>query len=142
MLFIITHYRLWRNDRKREQMTSTDEKYLQTIVECLRTSSKYKPKFGQRGSDGLMLNEFQDLYRDDPFYNWFGLDNPAIYAAHKAAGGITSVYRQIGIGCERVFRHILQDTLGLSESDVVWSYETEGTDGRKRRLSLEPVYDL
>lgn len=118
-------------------MAANDDKYLQTIVECLRTSAAYKPKFGQRRSEGLTLPEFQGLYRGDPFYNWFGLDNPAIYAAHKAAGGITSVYRQIGIGCERVFRQILQDTLHLSEAEVTWSYETEGTGGRKRRLSLD-----
>ena len=119
------------------EMAANDDKYLQTILDCLRTSAAYKPKFGQRRSVGLSLPEFQGLYRGDPFYNWFGLDNPAIYAAHKAAGGITSVYRQIGIGCERVFRQILQDTLSLSESDVVWSYETQGTDGRRRRLSLD-----
>ena len=119
------------------KMDSNDEKYLNCILDCLRTSATYKPKFGQRRSDGLALPEFQDLYRGDAFYNWFGLDNPAIYAAHKAAGGITSVYRQIGIGCERVFRQALQDTLNLSESDAAWSYETEGTDGRKRRLSLD-----
>lgn len=118
-------------------MNSNDEKYLQSILDCLSVSAAYKPKFGQRRSEGLTLPEFQGLYRGDTFYNWFGLDNPAIYAAHKAAGGITSLYRQIGIGCERVFRQILQDTLHLSESDVVWSYETEGMDGRKRRLSLD-----
>ena len=118
-------------------MTPSDDKYLQIILECLRTSVGYKPKFGQRRRDGLTLNEFQDLYRSDPFYNWFGLDNPSIYAAHKAAGGITSVYRQIGIGCERVFRQILQDTLNLSESDVMWSYETVAPGGRKRTLSLD-----
>ena len=118
-------------------MNSGDDKYLQSILDCLSVSAAYKPKFGQRRSEGLTLPEFQGLYRGDTFYNWFGLDNPAIYAAHKAAGGITSVYRQIGIGCERVFRQILQDTLNLSESDATWSYETEGADGRKRRLSLD-----
>jgi len=30
------------------------------------------------------LQEFQALYQADPFYNWFGLDNPLMYAAHKA----------------------------------------------------------
>jgi len=31
------------------------------------------------------------MYRSDPFYNWVGLDNPLMYAAHKAAGGMTSI---------------------------------------------------
>lgn len=50
---------------------------------------------------------------------------------------MTSVYRQIGVGCERVFRKILQDTLGLSETDAVWSYKVPMTAGKMRRLSLD-----
>ena len=69
-------------------MASNDDKYLQTIVECLRTSAAYEPKFGQRRAQGLTLPEFQGLYNADPFYNRFGLDNSAICAARKAAGGI------------------------------------------------------
>jgi hypothetical protein len=83
------------------------------------------------------LEQFQQLYRGDPFYSWFGLDNPMMYAAHKAAGGMTSVYRQIGIGCEKVFRQILQDTLQLSAEDVLWSYETPTPGGKTRKLTLD-----
>jgi hypothetical protein len=60
-----------------------------------------------------------------------------MYAAHKAAGGMTSVYRQIGIGCEKVFRQILQDALGLSTADVIWSYETPTPGGKTRKLTLD-----
>lgn len=62
-----------------------------------------------------------------------------MYAAHKAAGGITSVYRQIGIGCERLFRQILRDALGLSTEDVAWSYRVpdQGSPQSHRRLSLD-----
>lgn len=60
-----------------------------------------------------------------------------MYAAHKAAGGMTSIYRQIGIGCERVFRQVLRDALGLSGEDVVWSYTTSTPGGRTRKLSLD-----
>lgn len=73
----------------------------------------------------------------DPFYGWFGLDNPLMYAAHKAAGGMTSVYRQIGIGCERLFRLVLQDALSLSPQAVTWFYETTGANGKKRTLYLD-----
>ena len=33
---------------------------------------------------------------------------------------MTSIYRQIGIGCESVFRKVLQDALGLSDADTAW----------------------
>jgi hypothetical protein len=115
-----------------------DARYIKTVLDPVRKCAHYKPKFGQgaKGS-GLTLEQFRSLYQGDPFYNWFGLDNPLMYAAHKAAGGMTSVYRQIGIGCERLFRLILQDSLGLTAQDVVWSYETVGSNGKKRTLHLD-----
>lgn len=117
-------------------MTS-DARYLEIILNSVRVCADYKPKFGQGRGSGLTLSQFQDLYQGDPFYSWFGLDNPMMYAAHKAAGGMTSVYRQIGIGCEKVFRQVLQDTLRLSPTDVVWSYETPTPGGKTRKLTLD-----
>jgi hypothetical protein len=117
--------------------TSFDEKYLEIILKRVRVSKTYKPKFGQGQSSGIRLKDFQDLYGSDPFYSWFGLDTPLMYAAHRAAGGITSVYRQIGIGCEALFSQILQDHLGLSEVQAKWSYETTSQGDRKRKLSLD-----
>ena len=118
-------------------MSEKDAQYLEAILDCVRVCKQYKPKFGRGRREGLTLEEFQALYQEDPFYAWFGLDNPMMYAAHKAAGGMTSVYRQIGIGCERVFRQILQDSLGLSEDDATWFYEVPTSSGRKRKLSLD-----
>lgn len=69
------------------------------------------------------LAGFSALYGSDPLYHWMGLDSPLMFAAHKAAGGMTSVYRQLGIGCERLFRSVLRDELGLNEDQVKWSYE-------------------
>ena len=60
-----------------------------------------------------------------------------MYAAHKAAGGMTSVYRQIGMGCERLFREVLRDTLKLSPEDTTWSYTISRADGKTRTLSLD-----
>ncbi|GIV90278.1 MAG: hypothetical protein KatS3mg055_2796 [Chloroflexus sp.] len=118
-----------------------DEKeavYLDLLLQPIRVCAKYRPKFGQGSKEqGLTLAQFQVLYQSDPFYSWFGLDNPLMYAAHKAAGGMTSVYRQIGIGCERLFRAILQDALRLSDADVSWSYQVTLPSGKTRTLYLD-----
>jgi hypothetical protein len=114
-----------------------DARYLKIVLDPILVCAKYKPKFGQGRGDGLTLAQFQQMYQADPFYNWFGLDNPLMYAAHKAAGGMTSVYRQIGIGCEKLFRTVLQDALGLSAEEARWSYEIPTAGGKTRRLYLD-----
>lgn len=120
-----------------DNQVERDQKYLAIVVEPIRTSAKYMPKFGQGVKAGFTLDQFQTLYRSDQFYSWFGLDNPLMYAAHKAAGGMTSIYRQIGIGCEFLFREILRDQFGLSKEEATWSYEVPKSGGGKRKLSLD-----
>ena len=108
------------------------------VLDAIRVCAKYKPKFGQGAKGGgLTFDGFRELYQRDVFYSWFGLDNPLMYAAHKAAGGMTSVYRQIGIGCEKLFRTILRDSLELTDEDVVWSYQLTLPSGRRRTLYLD-----
>ena len=120
------------------EMNGTDDEYLKIVLDAIRVCARYKPKFGQGAKgEGLTLEQFQDLYREDAFYSWFGLDNPMLYAAHKAAGGMTSVYRQIGIGCEKLFRRVVKDSFDLSEEDVTWSYQLILPSGRKRTLRLD-----
>jgi len=114
-----------------------DQKYFDIVIEPLRVCKKYKPKLGHGGKDGYSLKEFRAFYGADPFYKWMGLDTPLMYAAHKAAGGMTSVYRQLGIGCERLFRAILQDKLVLTEEQSKWSYKVKRSGGRERTLSLD-----
>lgn len=114
-----------------------DKKYIGLLVEPIRVCAAYRPKMGRGRKEGLSLADFQQLYREDPFYSWFGLDNPLMYAAHKAAGGMTSVYRQIGIGSEALIRTILQDALGLSEEQTKWSYGMVGANKKERTLSLD-----
>lgn len=114
-----------------------DEKYLGIVLSPIRVCANYKPKFGQRNEKGYSLEDFQKLYQSDPFYNWFGLDNPLMYSAHKAAGGMTSVYRQIGIGCEALVRQIFQDCLGLTNEDSNWSYDVPVSKDKKRTLYLD-----
>jgi hypothetical protein len=114
-----------------------DQKYFDIVIDPLLVCKKYKPKLGHGGKDGYSLKEFQTFYGADPFYKWMGLDTSLMYAAHKAAGGMTSVYRQLGIGCERLFRVILQDKLELTEEQSKWSYKVKRSGGRERTLSLD-----
>jgi hypothetical protein len=122
--------------------TIYDDRYMEVLRGPLRVCQGYKPKFGRGQKGGLEVAEFQELYRADEFYAWFGLDSPLVYAAHKAAGGITSLYRQIGIACERLFREILQDHLGLTPVQANWSYEVPGTGKKTRKLSLDGRIEL
>jgi len=57
----------------------------------MRVCASCKPKVGFGGKNGWSLKDLQKAYRNDAFYSWFGLDNPLMYAAHKTAGGITSI---------------------------------------------------
>lgn len=114
-----------------------DELYRKIIQERIELCAGYMPVMGRGRGERLGLSDFQRLYQADPLYSWLGLDNPLMYAAHRAAGGMTSIYRQIGIGCERLFRQILIDQLGLSAEDVNWAYQIEVGGGKTRRLSLD-----
>jgi hypothetical protein len=114
-----------------------DQKYLDILVQSIRVCQQYKPKLGRGAKLGYSLQDFQKIYQADTFYSWLGLDNPLMYAAHKAAGGMTSIYRQIGFGCETLFRKILQDSLCITDEDVMWSYTIPKANGKTRTLSLD-----
>lgn len=114
-----------------------DQRYVDILCHSIRVCQNYKPKLGHGGREGYSLAEFRQFYQNDPFYNWIGLDDPLMYAAHKAAGGMTSIYRQIGIGCEKIFRTVLQDTLKLSAEEATWSYTIPTSSGKTRTLSLD-----
>lgn len=122
---------------------SKDKRYIEIFLNPLRECLNYKPKFGHSSSAGFTLNEFIELYHQDPFYSWIGLDSPYMFAAHKAAGGMTSIYRQIGVGCERLFRAILVDSLGYKdEEDALWSYSTKTKARKDKTLYLDGFIDL
>lgn len=115
-----------------------DEEYFELLARAIRVCAQYKPMFGQsRSGDGLTLAQFRQMYGADPFYSWLGLDSPMMYAAHKAAGGMTSIYRQIGIGGQWVFNKVIQDTLGLTHEQANWTYTVPKPDGGTRPLSLD-----
>lgn len=111
-------------------MKSTDKQLVEMFLEPVRKCSEYKPAFGQGKSDGFNLADFQTLYGEDPFYAWIGLDDPLLYAAHKAAGGLTSVYRQVGVGGERLLRSVIMDCFALTSQQIDWRYEYPKPDGK------------
>lgn len=75
------------------------------------------------------------------------MDSPLVYAAHKASGGLTSIYRQIGIASERLLREIIKDKLDLSDAQVEWKYEYNKTKRQRAfhildaRISLADLRD-
>lgn len=113
-----------------------DLKYRELLLEPIRKCADYLPKMG--GGEEVDFDLFQRLYGADPLYHWMGLDTEPMFAAHKAAGGMTSVYRQLGIGCERLFRGVLRDQMGLSAEQVKWSYDTlvATNDGKPKYKTL------
>ncbi len=117
----------------------TDLEYLDMFLDPVRQCAHYVPKFGTiRQAGGVSLLNFREMYGSDLFYAWIGLNSDLMYAAHKAAGGMTSVYRQIGLGCERLLRQILADMAGYQDPKAAsWSYTTQTPSGRTKTLTLD-----
>jgi len=112
-------------------MNEPDTRLVELFLEPVRKCSTYKPAFGQGDPNGLTIADFQSLYGQDQFYAWIGLDDPLLYAAHKAAGGLTSVYRQVGVGSERLLRAIMMDSLHLSGEQIEWRYNYVKADKKQ-----------
>ena len=125
-----------------------DSFLLEVFLDPLRLCAEFAPAFG-RGKDNRVntVEEFREIYDADVFYSWVGLSNPLMYAAHKSAGGMTSIYRQLGTGCERVFREVVKAALHLSEDQVTWSYSykkergKDGTHTLDARIELSDISD-
>ncbi len=125
-------------------MDMTDQKYLTLFIEPILKSKEYLPKFGiSRKKGGGILAEFYDLYGAGPFCSWIGLDTDLMYATHRAAGGMTSLYRQIGIGCENLFRQIIMDSTSYVDPGfATWAYTTKTQSGRAKTLKLDARLEL
>jgi len=121
-----------------------NNKYMDLFISPLQECLNYKPKFGNASkANGYTLEDFLQLYGNDPFYSWIGLDSPYMFTAHKAAGCMTSIYRQIGIGCERLFREILFDTTQYTDYSLTqWSYITKTQAGKEKILTLDGRLEL
>lgn len=120
--------------------TNVESRYLNLLIEALRKCRDYRPRFGSGGE--MALEDFQKLYRADPFYSWFGLNSTEVYRAHRLAGGITSLYRQLGTGCEQLFREILCDTLQLQRKQLQWHYTVPAPGGGERKVTLDAKVDI
>lgn len=118
--------------------------YLKRFLDPIKVCRRYKPKFGLGNKEeGLDLTRFLSLYGADPFYSWIGLDSDLMYAAHKAAGGMTSVYRQIGRGCESLFRQIIIDHAEYKDPRyALWSYIAKTKNDKDKTLSLDARLEL
>lgn len=121
---------------------SHDPEYVRILLTPLAECTHYQPAFGQAASDGIDLPQFQALYGGDPLYHWIGLDSDLMYAAHKAAGGMTSIYRQLGIGCERLLRQVIQDHLCLTNEQVAWSYQYDKGNGQMATHTLDARIEI
>jgi len=121
-----------------------EDRYLKIFLTPILKSKKYRPKFGHGDKkNGYTFEEFARLYGSDPFYSWIGLNTELMYTAHRAAGGMTSIYRQIGIGCERLFRQIIIDATGYTDPKFAkWSYKTKTKSGKDKILSLDARLEL
>ena len=113
--------------------------YIKKFLDPLKVCKKYKPKMGQGSKEeGVSLDSFLVLYGADPFYAWIGLDSELMYSAHKAAGGMTSVYRQIGKGCEALFREIIINSCAYTDPKFAnWSYKAQTKSDKEKTLSLD-----
>ena len=106
-----------------------DLTYLEILLNPLDECAHHKPAFGRTDPEGVDIEQFRKMYGGDPLYHWVGLDSDLVYAAHKAAGGMTSIYRQLGTGCERLLRKIIQDEYQLDNRQVAWSYTYDKGNG-------------
>jgi hypothetical protein len=96
-------------DNARSEANDSDERYVELLLTPIRECAKYRPAFGKAKAkskgessdeeegkgleEGVTVEQFRGLYGADLLYHWVGLDSDLMYAAHKAAGGMTSIYR-------------------------------------------------
>jgi len=110
---------------------------LETFLKPIGVCRTFKPAFGLAKDGGVSYSEFQNIYGSDPFYSWIGLNSPDVYKAHRALGGLTSLYRQLGVASERVFRQVLQEKLALTRDQLQWSYQYDKGAGKQAEHTLD-----
>lgn len=103
-----------------QRMKNRDEWYLSVLTDPVKATRHCEPLFGRRGQRGVDLDEFQSIYGADLFYRTCGLNDPAVYAAHRAASVMTSMYRQLGKGARQLIRAILCDSFGVTDDEATW----------------------
>ena len=125
-----------------EDQQKKDAHLREVMLAPLRKCLAYKPAFGSAKGETFELVDFKRAYDADPFYHWMGLSDDAVYAAHKAAGGLTSVYRQLGIGSERLLRAIFANTLGLNPTQLAWEYSYQKSKTKSANHKLDAKLEV
>jgi len=108
----------------------------------LRRCLNYAPKFRSAGAVGGPLENFIHLYSNDPLYASVGLNSPLMFAVHKASGGMTSIYRQLGRACESLYRAIIEDSTQIDPMKLSWQYVSSNLGSRSETLTLDAKIDL
>jgi hypothetical protein len=108
------------------------DRYVEDFLRPMRKCLDYKPAFGT--SSQVSSLQFIDKFSQDFFYASVGLAIPEMYVAHKAAGGITSFYRQLGIACEQLTQSVFVNELGIVRADVRWTYVLPRSAAGKSKL--------
>lgn len=109
-----------------------DERYLNYLLDAVRAAARKPPQFGT--GKGVSVDEFKQLYGDDPFYAWIGFDSDLLYAAHRASSAMTSLYRKLGDGCQDLWRAIIRDQFGVTDPDATWEYTVPTDKGPRKRI--------
>ena len=120
-------------------MDRNESEYLETFLTPIRKSKEYRPKFGQgkKWTDSLYKSSRRYIELIHSTLG-LGLDTDRMYSAQRAAGGMRPVYRQIGIGCERLFRAIVADSADYTAPEfATWSYSTKTPSGKTKTLSFD-----
>lgn len=122
---------------------SKDKKYLDLFLTPITTCKNYRPKFGTGNKESVTFDKFKRIYSSDPFYSWLGLDSELMYTAHKASGGMTSIYRQVGKGCEELFRQIVIDSCHYENPEYAkWSFKVRTSSNKESERSLDARLDV
>lgn len=116
-----------------------DERYVDLLMGGIRQIRNFQPKLGTGQAVGR--EEFVELYMADPLYHWVGFDSPLMYAAHRTSGAMTSLYRNLGSGCEQLFKQLIRDQLGLSGDEIRWAYVATSEEVDSFAGRSEPAID-
>ncbi|MCP9487993.1 MAG: hypothetical protein MSC30_19315 [Gaiellaceae bacterium MAG52_C11] len=117
-----------------------EDRYLSYLLNAIRASARRPPQLGT-GRD-VSLEAFRELYGGDPFYSWLGLDSELLYASHRAAAAMTSLYRKLGDGCQELWRAIIRDEFGVDDEAARWSYAIPKESGPATVRKLDGYIDI
>src|SRR5215471_10305267 len=121
-------------------VSSRDLRYVDTLISPIRNIKGFQPKLGQ--GRAISLEQFAELYEADPLYHWVGFNSPLMYAAHRAAGAMTSLYRNLGTGCENLFKQIIMDEFVLTPESIRWVYVATSEEVQSFAGDKQPTIDF